>query len=131
MITVKEAKGTVLITAKTADGATANFIVYTFNKFNNIGLDVDLNKKNYYILPNQHIVLRVLFDGKSYSEGGYCPQITVEVKDKDILQVIPGMDSETCYVEVAATGKKKGKTSFTIKANDGSGKKVTYNLTVR
>ena len=92
---------------------------------------MDLNKKNYYINSYDHIGLEVLFDGKKYSVGGYCPQITVEVKDKDILQVIPDMDSETCYVEIAATGKKKGKTSFTIKANDGSGKKETYNLTVR
>ncbi|MBQ2117262.1 MAG: S8 family serine peptidase [Lachnospiraceae bacterium] len=130
MITVKGAKSGALITAKTADGATAVFPIYTFNKYNNIGLSVDLNKENYYIRPKQHIFLRVLFDGKSYREGGYCPQITVEVKDKDILQVIPDMDSETCYVEIAATGKKMGKTSFTIKANDGSGKKVTYSLAV-
>ena len=143
-ITVKQADDSAIITAQASDGATATFPIRTFDKYNTLTLRNAVSgrkldtKVTYIIDSNSDYLYDILFDGnlaydKVYDDSSvhfrYSPEVVVEVKDKDILQAVPNYANPGTIL-VSATGKKKGTTTFTVKANDGTGKKVTYKFCV-
>ena len=60
-------------------------------------------------------------------KNGTCPYVSVEVGDNSILNVVPDYQNSCVYI---STFQKRGTTTLTMKAMDGSNKKVIYDIQV-
>lgn len=81
---------------------------------------------NYMYLGNKATV-RILYNGSAYTTTSkVCPSVAIEVGNPDVVSVQYAGDG---YYEVY--GLKRGSTTITVKALDGTGVKTTYDFEIR
>ena len=126
------AKGTVTITAAAKDGSglTGSYSIQVTDPIKNLKLQGFYDSKfiiTAFTVNKQYSGVSILYNGTTYNNKQLvCPYVTISVGDQSILTA--GWESNG---KLTVNAKKKGKTTITIKAMDGTNVKKTYRVIVR
>ncbi len=128
---VKNGEATIKAVANDGSGLTAQYVVNVYDPIKNLKLkgfwegSLILTKFN---VNRVYQNVTVLYNGSPYPYGSaesVCPDVAIEVGNPDIVSMVymgPG------YYDLYAL--KRGQTTITVKALDGSGVKKTYKIIV-
>lgn len=126
---VKNGKATIKAVANDGSGLTAQYVVDVYNPIKNLKLqglwEGSLTLTIFYV-NRRYENVTVLYNGYPYGNAeSVCSEVAIEVGNPDIVSVVyvaPG------YYDLYTL--KRGQTTITVKALDGSGVKKNYKIIV-
>ena len=114
-------------TALDGSGATASVKLYSCTQIGILELRGGEDFESYYLSEGKMYRFYYTANGNEWYKNGTCPYVSVEVGDNSILNVVPDYQNSCVYI---STFQKRGTTTLTMKAMDGSNKKVIYDIQV-
>ncbi|MBD5520125.1 MAG: S8 family serine peptidase [Lachnospiraceae bacterium] len=128
---VKIGKATIKAVANDGSGLSAQYVVYVYNPIKTLKLygfwESSLISTRFYV-NRKYDDVTVLYNESPYpydNAESVCPEVAIEVGNPDIVSLVyvaPG------YYDLYTL--KRGQTTITVKALDGSGVKKTYKIIV-
>ena len=127
-------------TAMDGSGATSSCMITTWSSYKRMEAMVFdeeywrlLTPSNYVYPVNIAGSFNIYFDGYLNCNNGkaMCPLLAVEVSNPSVVTAYTDYDRNTGRVYLNFVTNKKGTSSVTIKALDGTNRKVTYKMVVK